>query len=265
MGTKRGNDGSSQNRKIKKFKIATGFLDPGTSGIYATCTRRKEKAAISEMGILLEEKIEELYGESEVADSDVDEAGSIEDEVAKELAQLKKNKDDQDKKQLLKAIDLQCECVVFFKTRKPVNPTTLVKAIIDDFSNPESKVKRTRYIQKLTPITYSCNATKEQFQKLIDQVVEPAFKSDQSYKFAVEVTRRNFNTMERMDIINTVVSTVMKHGHHKVDLKNYDKVIMVECFKNNIGMSVLDNDYSKKHKKYNLQQIYEAKFKDDEK
>lgn len=265
MGTKRSNDGGD-NKRVKKFKVASGFLDPGTSGLYATCARRKERQAIQELAAVLEEKIEEIYGETaEGEDEPVQEGLSIEDEIAKELQEMKEKKEDQDKKQLLKPIDLSCECVVFFKTRKPVIPTDLVKKVIEDFSNPESKEKRTRYIQKLTPITYSCNATKEQFQKLIDQIIDPVFKTDKTYKFAVEVTRRNFNTMERMDIINQVVGSVMKLGDHKVDLKDYDKVIMVECFKNNIGMSVLDGDYSKTYKKYNVQQLYEAKFKENDK
>ncbi|KAL3232398.1 tRNA acetyltransferase TAN1 [Nakaseomyces bracarensis] len=266
MGTKRGNDGGD-NKRVKKFKVASGFLDPGTSGLYATCSRRKERQAIQELAGVLEEKIEEIYGEISQDDDDKDNEDklSIEDEIAKELKELKEKKEDQDKKQLLKPIDLSCECVVFFKTRKPVVPTELVKNVIEDFGNPENMEKRTRYIQKLTPITYSCNATKEQFQKLIDQIIEPVFKTEKIFKFAVEVTRRNFNTMERMDIINQVVGSVMKLGDHKVDLKAYDKVIMVECFKNNIGMSILDSDYSQKYKKYNVQQLYEAKYKDNEK
>lgn len=267
MGAKRSNDGGD-GKRIKRFKVSSGFLDPGTSGLYATCTRRKERQAIQELSAVLEEKIEELYVEqlNGVNSEKSDEEGlSVEDEIAKELKELKEKKEDQDKKQLLKPIDLGCECVVFFKTRKPVVPTYLVKKVIEDFSDPKSKEKRTRYIQKLTPITSSCNATKEQFQKLIDQIIEPIFGTDKTYKFAVEVTRRNFNTMERMDIINQVVGSVMKMGAHKVDLKNFDKVVMVECYKNNIGMSVLDGDYSETYKKYNVQQLYEAKFKENDK
>lgn len=49
------------NQKRKKFKVSSGFLDPGTSGIYASCTRRKERLAAQELGQLLEEKIEEYY------------------------------------------------------------------------------------------------------------------------------------------------------------------------------------------------------------
>ena len=62
MGNKRASDGNSDQRK-KKFKVASGFLDPGTSGIYATCTRRKERQATQELGLLFEEKLQEIYGD----------------------------------------------------------------------------------------------------------------------------------------------------------------------------------------------------------
>ena len=46
-------------------------------------------------------------------------------------------------------------------------------------------------------------------------------------------------------------------------MKNYEKSVIVECFKNNIGMPVVDGDYRKKYKKYNIQIIFEDKFKKD--
>lgn len=168
-------------------------------------------------------------------------------------------------------IDLNCECVTFCKTRKPIVPEEFVLSIMKDLADPKNMVKRTRYVQKLTPITYSCNAKMEQLIKLANLVIGPHFhdpsKVKKDLKFAVEVTRRNFNTIERMDIINQVVKLVNKEGsefHHTVDLKNYDKLILVECFKSNIGMCVVDGDYKTEYRKYNVQQIYESKFQEDD-
>lgn len=50
------------------------------------------------------------------------------------------------------------------------------------------------------------------------------------------------------------------HGH-SVDLKNYDKLIIVECYKNNIGMGVANNFL--KYSKYNLQQIFDKHQEDN--
>lgn len=280
---KRGNDGKGgDSQKKKKFKVASGFLDPGTSGIYASCSRRKEHQAAQELGIFLEEKMEEYYKDEieqlnkkteDGADKfekedEKEEELSIEDQLNKELAEMKKSDKsktkDERKKDILKFIDLNCECIIFCKTRRPIVPEDFVERIMKDLSDPDDKMKRTRYVQKLTPITNSCSASMEQLIKLTDEVLAPHFHTEagrHDYKFAVEVSRRNFNTLERMDIINQVVSQVGKAGkyQHKVDLKNYDKLILVECFKNNIGMSVVNGDYAKKYKKYNIQKIFEDK------
>lgn len=146
-------------------------------------------------------------------------------------------------------------------------PEEFVRRVIKDLADPSHMEKRTRYIQKLTPITSSCSSNMDQLIKLAERVLAPHFHNgdkQQSFKFAVEVTRRNFNSLERLDIINQIVSCVLQKGKykHQVDLKNYDKLILVECFKSNIGMSVVDGDYATEYKKYNVQQIYEKKLKD---
>ncbi|GAV54645.1 hypothetical protein ZYGR_0AN01130 [Zygosaccharomyces rouxii] len=217
-------------------------------------------------------KINEDKNDGDEKDGDEDEGLSIEDEVKRELSQLNVPKDSsnhgQDRpKEILKFIDLSCECVIFCKTRRPVVPEQFVKSIMEDLAEPSNMAKRTRYIQKLTPITYSCSASMEQLGNLAAKVLQPHFhdpRVTQDYKFAVEVTRRNFNTLERGDIIKKVVSEVLNGSehNHEIDLKNFDKLILVECFKNNIGMSVVDSDYITKFRKYNVQQIYEKKLKE---
>ncbi|CCF60344.1 hypothetical protein KAFR_0J02800 [Kazachstania africana CBS 2517] len=281
MGEKRSSNDQNDARKKKKFKISSGFLDPGTSGIYATCVRRKERLAVQELGLFLEEKVEEVYKddleqlrkENDENDEESEEELSIENQIQKELAELKKAEalktKEEKKKELLKFIDLNCECVIFCKTKRPIDPEHLVAKIMEESADPSNKVKRTRYINKLTPITYSCSASMEQITKLIEKVVLPRFheqKDPKALKFAVEINRRNFSTIPKMDIINQVVKMITKGGEypHKVDLKEYDFLVIVECFKNNVGMSVVNSDYVKKYRKYNLQQIYQAKFKDDD-
>lgn len=253
--------------------------------MYATCARKHEKQAAQELSVLFEEKLEEMYGDelrkiNEEKD-DVEEKGeekgedlSIEDEVKRELTQLhgpsdSANQGQNKQKEILKFIDLSCECVIFCKTRRPVVSEQFVKSIMEDLADPSNKIKRTRYIQKLTPITYSCSASIEQLGNLAAKVIQPHFHDPtvtQDYKFAVEVTRRNFNTLERGDIIKKVVSEVLNGSehNHEINLKNFDKLILVECFKNNIGMSVVDSDYITKFRKYNVQQIYEKKLKEQE-
>lgn len=257
-------------------------MDPGTSGVYATCARKHEKQAAQELSLLFDEKLEQMYGDELKQNQEKDNGSeeevegkelSIEDEVYRELSHLNgkktRNNGQNIEKDILKFIDLSCECVIFCKTRRPVVPENFVKSIMEDLTEPSNMIKRTRYIQKLTPITYSCSASIDQLGKLARKVVAPHFHDKsitQDYRFAVEVTRRNFNSLERDDIIKKVVSEVLtgSEHQHEVDLKNYDKLILVECFKNNVGMSVVDADYTTKFRKYNVQQIYEKKLKERE-
>lgn len=240
---------------------------------------------MQELGLLFEEKMEELYSEELKNDEDNDagdesdeEELSIEDQVKNELTKLKEsnktvitysNGEAKRKKEPLQFIELNCECVIFCKTRKPIIPEKFVSKIIEDLADPNNMMKRTRYIQKLTPITYSCNATMEQFILLLKRVLAPHFhegeNANKKIKFAVNTTRRNFNTIERMDIITHVVKQVIQDDkyQHEVDLKNFDKMILVECFKNNMGVAVVDGSYATRYKKFNVQQIFEAKFKNE--
>lgn len=205
---------------------------------------------------LFQDKYQEYYKDVEAEDDDEEEEElSIEDAIKKELQELQQPKDTT-KKEPFQFIDLGCECVVFFKTRKPVDPVDFVERICQE--SHEHSIKNTRHTQKLTPITFSVSASMEEVTKLAKKVLAPHFHKEEGQepvKFAVKVSARNFNTIDKMDIIQKVAECVGRDYGHKVDLKKYDKLVLVECFKNNIGMSVVSN-YDK-YQKFNLQQIFE--------
>lgn len=181
---------------------------------------------------------------------------SVEEKIKLELAEMDNVKDSEKKtKSILQPMDLGCECLIFIKTKRPADPAELVHRLCEEASS--TKAKNTRYTQKLTPITFSVSASKEELLKLTEKVLKPHFHAEDQkpVRFAIQVTRRNFNTLEKDDIIKTIANCVGREHGHKVDLKQYDKLIMVECYKNNIGMSVV-SDYLK-YEKFNLQQIFE--------
>lgn len=264
MADKKRKHANSSNNSKKKYKLSSGFLDPGTSGIYATCTRKHEKQAASELKLLFEEKFEELYDlNHDAIEQDKTEAMTVEEKLCHELAELQEKDSHSGKDKNMQFIDINCECVIFCKTRRPIEPEKFVKSIMDDLVDEKNMTKRTRYINKLTPISYSCSASIPELVKLCSKVLDPHFgdtSNTKPLKFAVELTRRNFNTLERMPMINEIVKyiTTIDKGH-TVDLKKYDKLILVECFKNNIGMSVVDGDYANRYRRYNIHQIYTHK------
>lgn len=264
MGKRRagGQDGGKNRKKSKVL----GIIDPNTSGVYATCNRGKEQQCRKELMNLFSEKIEEYFDLSKAEDEDNDEheeeeSGSIEDQIQKELAEMKDAK--VSKKGFLRPIELGCECLVFIKCRKPIDPEVLVQNICKE--SYDSKVKTTRYTQKLTPVTFSVSPTIDEVKKLAKLVLAPHFhqqKDQKSFKFAIQVAKRNFNVIPKSEIIQTIAECVGRDHGHQVDLKDYDKLIMVECYKSNLGMSVVNNYL--KYSKFNLQQIYENNLQDNE-
>ncbi|SGZ47846.1 CIC11C00000004054 [Sungouiella intermedia] len=262
MGKRKAESGGNRN---KKYKVS-GFIDPNTSGVYATCNRGREQGCRKELMNLFSEKIDQWYPgwedkveddeEEQKKDEEKKEELSVEEKIKQELAELNESKKDKKStKSILQPMDLGCECLVFIKTKKPVDPAELVHRLCEE--SAASKSKNTRYTQKLTPISYSVSASMEELVKLAEKVLKPHFHADNQkpVTFAIQVTRRNFNTLEKDDIIKTIANCVGRDHGHKVDLKKYDKLIMVECYKNNIGMSVVD-DYLR-YEKFNLQQIFE--------
>ena len=277
---------------VKRYKVVKSTLDPNTSGIYITCARNKEKAAASEILSIFEEKVEEYYSDELNAMNSASPDGSgsieieskepvtteskkeisIEEELQQELEGLKNHKttivDTKKNKPILEQIDLQTECLVFVKTRKPIVPEKFVHRIIRDLADPHDLRKRTRFVQKLTPITDSCHASMEELAKLCERVLPQHFHKEEMVpvKFAVEINKRNFSTMDKMEMIKYIAGFVGKQGslEHKVDLKNYDKLVLLQCFKNNIGMCVVDKDYRTDYKKYNVQELFEMKHKNKE-
>lgn len=260
-----GKPGKNGNR-TKKFKIA-GFIDPNTSGIYATCNRGKERGCVNELTNLFNEKAQEYYNVDELNDKEDEKSDesekqpdtpkelSIEEQIKQEVDDLKQSK--HSKTSLFTPIELDCECLIFIKTRTPIEPEDFVKRICQE--SYDSKQKSTRYTQKLTPITYSVSPSLEEVKKLAQKVLAPHFHNQQNqpaYKFAIQVTRRNFNAIEKGSIIKTVAECVGRDHGHSVDLKNYEKLILIECYKTNVGMCVVDKNYDK-YFKFNLQQLYE--------
>ncbi|KAG5419432.1 hypothetical protein I9W82_003199 [Candida metapsilosis] len=245
----------------KKFKSGSNLLDPNTSGIYATCPRGKENQCRRELLSVLSEKIPEYFDIPEDDNNEEEDepksALSIEEKIKQELSEMKEA-DKNPKTNYLQPIDIDVECVVFIKTRKPVDPVVLVQKYAQECF--DSGVKTTRSTQKLTPISDSCSTAgdaEEHLKELSKRVLKNHFhqQDQEPVKFAIQVSKKHFDTLKSEEIIKAVAETIGRDHGHTVDLKNYEKLIIVECYKNNIGMSVVE-DYIK-YSKFNLQQIYD--------
>ncbi|KAF2717216.1 hypothetical protein K431DRAFT_288737 [Polychaeton citri CBS 116435] len=354
-GLKRGADGGSgdggddKRTKTKKQwrvprKNDRGYsqaqaIQPGDSGIWATCTRGKEAKSVSELRELFFEYAEELYkdaistaatinavaGESGGSDtatnggevlasapapvandeSDDDEAGlSIEDAIKAEVSSMKQSgtKSGNNNKNasayltasLFTNVKMTVPCLIFFRTRAPIEPVPFVTRICSDalpqpnhLSKSLSLIRtRPRHIQRLTPIQSTCFASAEALSTLAETVLEPYFSAspvspstagataeaslDNSRPvktFAIRANIRNNNSLHRNTIFSTVASAVGSiSSATKVDLSNPRVLILVEVYQNVVGMGVIDEEGGggaahERLKRFNLQEIWDVRAK----
>lgn len=175
--------------------------------------------------------IERIYGEYPLQDGesdDDDDDDDIEAAIAKEVKGMKQSK----KTDAIVPMDLSTPCVVFVRTRKPVDPVKLVMSICEDAKS--TGINKTRYTQRLTPVTLTGTANLEGVERVAKEVLKPHFHNEHDQKplkYAIRPTIRNHNTLSRDDIIPKIANCVGREHGHSVDLKQYDKLILVEVFK----------------------------------
>ncbi|KAH3663345.1 hypothetical protein OGAPHI_005335 [Ogataea philodendri] len=247
---KRAHSGGGQ---AKRFK--TGVLvEPGQVGIYASCNRHKEGAGAKELKQLLNDRWREYFpvDQQEATDSaDEDhKEESIEDSIKRELAELNKTNQDAKMKEFVKEMNINCDSLIFIKTRKPIVPSLFVARVCDELY--ESKAKNTRFLQKLTPIDYSCNATETEFVKMAEKAFAGHFDNGESY--SINLIKRNFSIIDR-EKFNELIAQQLPD--HRLNYRTPDKMINIFCFKNNIGISVVDFASYNSRSKYNLQQLFD--------
>jgi tRNA acetyltransferase TAN1 len=121
-------------------------------------------------------------GEDEDGDS-----GDIEASIEKELASLQQPKPKT--KQTFTPIGTGLDCVFFMKTVKPVEPLTFVAKVSQDAKDcPDPMQRKTKYINRLTPIFDTDKATDKGIERVARTVMGPHFdlKSESGEDAAAE-------------------------------------------------------------------------------
>lgn len=125
--------------------------------------------------------------------------------------------------------------VIFFRCNNPVDPQELVHKIATDAAADPS-TKRTRFTQRLSPISIIERASEEGLRRACEAALSVPFHAPDATakKFAIRPTTRNCNLLSRDAIIKLVAERVVKEDNpkrHNVDLKGYDHLILVEVYK----------------------------------
>ncbi|KAF2258571.1 hypothetical protein CC78DRAFT_504431 [Lojkania enalia] len=243
----------------RKDATEARVIQPGDVGIWATCAMKKEAKSVGDLRVLFQEHASNLYGTTyaDGADTD-DDMADIEAEIKKEIHGIQKPVGGP----LFTSVRLDTQCLLFFKTRPPVEPVSFVHSLCQEAANGVGR-KRCPFVKRLTPITAIEKATKRGLDDVAQQVLAPYFHGpDQAgRKFAIRASIRNNKELTRDDVIKKVAAAV--GPSHKVDLLGYDLLILVEIYKNTCGMSVVSSDFEKL-KKFNLAELHDATEQDEQ-
>ena len=167
-----------------------GSLSGGRRGVI---THRRHPTNSSDLLLTPWQYASKIYdvnhadGTAEDGDSDKGE-GDIETEIKKELDGIRNPA----RNPLFTSVRLDTQCcklkpplliemfdhtdcpVVFFKTRQPVEPVSLIQKICQDAANGVEQ-KRCRFVKRLTPITAIEKATDRGLDEAAQQVLAPHF------------------------------------------------------------------------------------------
>ncbi|KAF2868978.1 hypothetical protein BDV95DRAFT_630174 [Massariosphaeria phaeospora] len=228
-------------------------IHPGDVGIWATCAMKKEAPSVSDLRDLFQEYASKIYEvdhpDGTAEDRETEGEVDIEAEIAKEVSEIRKP----GVEPLFTSVRLDTQCLIFFKTRKPVEPVSFVHQICKDAANGVER-KRCRFVKRLTPISAIDKATERGLEIVAQQVLAPHFHGIEQAgkKFAIRTSIRNHTELTRDDLIKKVAAAV--GPGHTVDLSGYELLILVEIYKNILGMSVVGADFDKL-KRYNLAEL----------
>ncbi|KAG0231483.1 THUMP domain-containing protein 1 [Actinomortierella wolfii] len=290
MGKRKGDGKDGNANKKKKYLPGTFNVEPKMKGFLVTTVRGREMQAGREICNLLSEYAEQLYGpgfgeysNEELADTaaavddgseeneeanvqtaklvedndkdDGDKEESLEDSIARELAELKQERQQPKRARKFSTFKTHTDCVIFILAMH-VQPTELCSFMLNDLA--KSGVKRTRYCSRIIPVTETCYANMNDINGLAEKIFQPHFHAEDQkpLSFSILPKIRHNDKVNREDLIRQLASKVGTGQKHKVDLKNYDKLILVEVIKSICFMSVVD-DYERL-KRFNLQTIFEA-------
>ena len=235
-------------------------IQPGDAGIWATCTKGKERKCIAELRDLFTDYAEVMYGgqmpvindattNSSTGEGDGNttteaaqspDADDIESSIQTELATLRRAPTT-GAAALFEPILPDMQCVVFFRVRQPIEPVAFVERIMRDAAAEPAR-KRTRFTQRLSPMSLMGRASEEGLERVAMEVLRSVFRHGESgagevgkgRRFAIRPTIRNHHVLGRDFVIQKVAACV--GPGHVVDLKGYEVLILVEVYKVSLAL-----------------------------
>ncbi|OAP65397.1 hypothetical protein AYL99_01369 [Fonsecaea erecta] len=280
----------SRAKSRRPATISASGIHSDDVGIFVTCDKGQERKCLQELSDLLDELLAADTGCQAVeASPDIqrdkdDVEVDIEADILAELDSLKSKREPQNglsPKLAFITLDIPCVSFVRFPSNSSLDPVDIVSKLCLLASNKAGAGPRSRYIKRLTPVTLIRKTLNDGLHSLCDKVLPRHFLVDddnkssseqedeskqQPCKFAIRPTIRNNNKINRDEVIRVVADKIvgLGQGKHSVDLKGYDKLVLVDVYRNVIGMSVVGSEYQTL-KRFNLAEIHASHFDEADK
>lgn len=166
-----------------------------------------------------------------IPSAEAEAASSIEAEIEREKAELKKSA-------VLKNIGMgDLTCLVFMENKSSCNSVQVVSKLLE-------KERKGRYIQRIIPIEASSYANVEAFIGICKELFARTVEGMAATTFDIQYQSRFNSSITRQSVIDIVGS--LMPVKHRVDLKEAKISIVVQVFKNIVGISIVEGYKSKK-------------------
>ncbi|KAK0648778.1 hypothetical protein B0T16DRAFT_456234 [Cercophora newfieldiana] len=154
------------------------LLQPGDQGIWVTCARHKEAKAAREVSMLFSQYLEKMYGIKGKggADSDEDDVEDIEAAIQKEVAAMNSKDKGEDEDRYFTSVKMNVDCLLFFRTKAPIEPLEFVRRICNDAKAREPGQLKCRYVNRFTPVTVIGKASETGLLEVARKAMSPIFK-----------------------------------------------------------------------------------------
>ncbi|KIW68972.1 hypothetical protein PV04_04880 [Phialophora macrospora] len=269
----------------QRATISASGIHNDDVGILVTCDKGQEKKCLQELSDLLGEFFDQEADSSPAARTVVEKEVDIEADISAELDSLRPQRASTDGASTsvsLVTLDIPCVSFVRFPAKSTIDPVEVVRKLCRNASNEDTSTPRSRYIKRLTPVSLVRKTLNDGLETLCSQILPRHFlvdctpqdaetnpesngRSPQTpCKFAIRPTIRNNNKINRDEVIRTVADRVTSLGKHTVDLKGYDKLVLVDVYRNIVGMSVVGSEYETL-KRFNLAELQASWLEDHDK
>lgn len=128
------------------------------------------------MNVQYAEKMYGIKDETDAVPEDSDD-DDIEAAIQKEVAALNANGKSGNESRTFTPMKMNVDCLLFFKTKKPIEPVEFVRRICADAKNSTDPTQlKCRYVNRLTPVTVIGKASESGLLEVARKALAPHFK-----------------------------------------------------------------------------------------